>query len=181
MSARRPNLVSYVSSNHGYPTPLFCISAGILRLSGKRLVCAGMIRVAGIMRGDPSRRRGPPTPVFSYQGETKDLCAESMYQGETKDLPARSDEEMRIQDSKWEDRWRALAKRKRYEQQECLTHTDTDPERSQLILTLHLPSVTIDCIVTRLESSGGESQNPHPSNPKGAAPGVSPQPRGSRL
>ena len=67
MSARRPNLVSYINSNPATP-PLFCISAGIIRLSGKRPVCAGMIGVAGLMRRDPSGR-GIPTPVFSYQGE----------------------------------------------------------------------------------------------------------------
>ncbi len=27
-----------------------------------------------------------PTPCFSYQGETKDLQAESLYEGETKEL-----------------------------------------------------------------------------------------------
>ena len=116
------------------------------------------------MRGScVATRRGvvSPPPCFRIKG--KDLLAESLYERETKDLPERNDEEMRIQGSKWENRCRALAKRKRYEQQECLTHNDTDPEQSQLILTPRLLSVTIDCIVTRLESSGGENQNPHPS------------------
>lgn len=63
MSARLSNLVSYNNSNHCQPHRLFCTSAGIIRLNGKRPVCAGIIRVTGIMLRHPSGG-GYPTPVL---------------------------------------------------------------------------------------------------------------------
>ena len=66
-----------------------------------------------------------------------------MYQGETKDLRVRNDKEMGIQGSKWEERWRAEGKRKRQEQQECLTHADTDPKLSQSMIAINALTVKI--------------------------------------
>ncbi len=91
----------------GYPSPpLFCCMAGkrlkergigwqsvLYVLYEERDVTRGPCSVAGAEKSEgvgaltrPRRREIPPTRCFSYQGEIKDLQAESLYQGEALDL-----------------------------------------------------------------------------------------------
>jgi len=66
-----------------------CGEAEILRFARRGGLTQGehpcrMLRFRNGTIGHTSR--GGYTPLFSYQGETKDLQAESVYQGETKEL-----------------------------------------------------------------------------------------------